>query len=386
MPLPRYCTNVTCPNSSKRASNWLVRDGTYLTRAHGTVQRYQCRVCGKGLSSQTESIYRGSKLRLDLRRVYSRLRGGSSLRDIGREIGCSRKAVGNAVLRLGRQAMAAHVNLVCGLDTSGRFCFDGLISAVTGRDYPSQITILGDSHSELILAMTHCVTERGGTRTEAQRKRIETKRRVWRPAKGGLAGSISLLVRELAAFGSGRPVHLDTDEQPLYPQVIHDEHRLSWHRLHGLLHHRWTPGSAPRTRENPLFLMNYVDRMIRHRMKEHTRESIALGRESNAQMHRMWIFAHDHNTRQPMRVAGSDRRSRAQIAGVPNRVLERVRREFFTRRIRVDRLPVPQSVRQVWKGKLDTPPIRWRAGQQQRGLVVAQFALRDLSCSRPHDW
>jgi hypothetical protein len=282
--------------------------------------------------------------------------------------------------------MAAHVNLICGLSTSGRICFDGLVSAVTGRDYPSQVTVLGDTHSELILAMTHCVTERGGTRTEAQRRRIERRRRVWRPAKGALVESISLLVRELAGFVSGRLVHLDTDEHPLYPKVIQNDKRLSWHRAHGLLHHRRTPGTAPRTRENPLFLMNYVDRMIRHRMKEHTRETIALGRESNAQMHRMWIFAHDHNTRQPMRVAGIDRRSRARIGGVPSAVLERVRREFFTRRISVLRLPVPESVRRVWKAGLDTPPVRWRTGQHRRGPVVPQFALRDLSSSRPHDW
>jgi hypothetical protein len=190
----------------------------------------------------------------------------------------------------------------------------------------------------------------------------------------------------LAGFTSGRSIHLDTDEHPLYPEVIKNEHRLSWHRLNELLHHRRTPGSAPRTRENPLFLMNYVDRMIRHRMKEHTRETIALGRESNSQMHRMWIFAHDHNTRQPMRVAGTDRRSRARIGGVPKALLDRVGREFFTRRIAVDHLPVPESVRRVWKARLSTPPVRWRVGQHRRGPGVPQFALRDLSSSRPHDW
>jgi transposase-like protein len=386
MPLPRFCTNPACRNSSVRPSNWLIRDGAYLTAAHGLVQRYKCRRCGKGLSTQTESIYYAAKLRLDLRRVYSRLRGGSSQRDIAREIGCSRKAIGNAVLRLGRQSMAAHINLFCGLKTSGRVCFDGLVSAVTARDYPSQITTLGDSETELILAMTHCITERGGTRTKEQAQRMSRKRQRWRPSRGSLSESISLLVRELAGFGSGHQIHIDTDEHPLYAPAIKSEPRLRWHRMNELLTHRQTPGSAPRTGKNPLFLMNYIDRMIRHRMKEHTRETIAVGRESNCQMHRMWIFAHDHNTRQPVRVAGTDRRSRAEIAGVPKAVLQRVRREFYTRRLGVHRLPVPESMRRVWKAELDTPPVRWRVGQRRRGPVVTQFALRDLSCAHPHDW
>jgi len=77
--------------------------------AHGDVQRYKCKRCGCGASAQTESMFYFSKRRLDLQRIYSRLRGGSSMRDIGREFGCSRTAIANAVLRLGRQSMAAHI-------------------------------------------------------------------------------------------------------------------------------------------------------------------------------------------------------------------------------------------------------------------------------------
>ncbi len=38
--------------------------------------------------------------------------------------------------------------------------------------------------------------------------------------------------------------------------------------------HRMTPSTAPRTMLNPLFPVNYVDRLIRHRLRQHTREVI----------------------------------------------------------------------------------------------------------------
>jgi len=325
-----------------------------------------------------------SKRRLDLAEIFSRLRGGSSMRDIGRELGCSRTAVATAMLRLARQAMAAHVVLLSGAEPSHRVCFDGLLSAVASHDYPSQITTLGDCERELVLAMTHCITERGGTRTERQRRRIKRKRAVWTPAAGALTGSISLLVNELSRFASPPWLHIDTDEHPIYARVIASDLALRWYRANRMLSVRRTPGSAPRTTENPLFLVNYLDRMIRHRMKEHTRESIAIARSATSQMHRMWIFAWDHNARQPRRVAGTDSRSRAEAAGLSPKLLARLHREFTTRRVSLRSVAVPQSIRQVWTGQLDSPPVRWRVGQKSRGPYIPAFARLDLSLAHPH--
>ena len=384
MPRPRYCRNPSCEYCYHPPPGFLVRNGTYHTQAHGTVQRYKCRRCGRGLSSQSESMYAYSKRRIDLGEVFSRLRGGSSQRDIARELGCSRTAVATAMLRLARQAMSAHILLVCGLGSSRRMCFDGLVSALTSRDYPTQISVLADAERQLILAMTHCTTERGGSRTEAQKRRISRKRALWQPEPQALSESIRLLVNELGRFASPEGVHIDTDEHPLYAKVLATDLAMRWFRHTGRLSVRRTPGAAPRTPENPLFLMNYLDRMIRHRMKEHTRESIALGRNASAQMHRMWIFAWDHNTRQPRRVGTTGEPSRAEAAGVAPVVLNRLKREFTTRRCSLRSLAVPQSIRRVWTAELDSPPVRWRRAQKTRGPRVPAFALRDLSFAYPH--
>ena len=306
------------------------------------------------------------------------------MRDIGRELGCSRTAVATAVLRLGRQAMGAHLLMLCGLEHSGKLSFDGLLTAVVSRDYPSQITTLGDSKQELLLAMTHCVTERGGRRTAVQKRRIARRRVRWNPEPRGLTSSISLLVHELSAFAGHKPVLLDTDEHPIYPGVIKNDMALRWYHSAGLLTVRRTPGTAARTSANPLSFLNYLDRMIRHRMKEHTRESIALARNSTMQMHRMWIFAWDHNARQPRRVAPRYMQTRAQLAGVSPKRFTRLNREFFTRRFNLNGLPVPPSMSRVWSAMLDTPALRWRVKCERPGPTIPAFARRDLSRAYLH--
>lgn len=324
-----------------------------------------------------------AKRRLDLRLIFTRLRGGSSMRDIARSIGCSPKAISNAVLRLGRQAMAAHLGLLAGVQHSGRLCFDGLVSAVCSRDYPSQITTLGERDSELLLAMTHAVSERGGTRTEAQRTRIELRRRGWHPQRGGLSRSIALLVNELPRFASPQGLIIDTDEHPLYRPALKADASIRWYRSAGMFEHRRTPGTAARTVHNRLFLMNYLDRMIRHRVKEHTRESIAIGRNSTMQMHRMWIFAWDHNAVQPRRVADAEVRSRAEVALGDMPDIGRLKRRFFTRRIALQTM-VPESMRAVWEGRLETPPVRWRHRQRGTAVRIPGYARRDLARAYLH--
>ncbi|MFW5880643.1 MAG: hypothetical protein ACOCU9_03340 [Spirochaetota bacterium] len=331
------------------------------------------------MGNQTESMHYYAKRRLDLPEILSRVRGGSSLRDIGREVGCSRTAVANAVIRLGRQAMASHVELMGGIDLPGEFVFDGLLSAVTSHDYPSQIQTLVDRSVELVLAMTHYVGERGGRRTARQQKRIEGKRAVWSPRPGALAESIRLLVNELPRFAGLKPITIDTDENPLYASVIGDDLAMRWYRQNDRLKFTQTPSTSPRTTGNPLFAVNYVDRMIRHRIKEHTRESIALGRNSTMQMLRMWIFAWDNNVRQPYRVNDLSCSCRAIEAGVSQKHLGRLTGEFYIRRRSVRRRSVPESMRAVWLSRLDTPPVRWKKRQQRSGPVPTLYARVDLA-------
>ena len=384
MSQPRYCRNPECPNAWNHTANWFWRDGSYNTAAHGVVLRFRCKKCGKCLSEQTESMHYYAKRRLKLDKIWERIRGGASLRDIARFSGCSRSAIANAVKRLGRQAIACHCALLSGADAYSHFVFDGLVSAVASRDYTAHITTLVEASTEMVLAITHCITERGGKKTKAQARRIAERAKHWRAKLRALTDAISLLVSEIPRFGSLlKGIHLNTDEFPLYPIALVQDLALGWWAAHHRLQVTTTPGSAPRTIANPLFPVNYVDRMIRHRVKEHTRESIAIGRNSTMQMYRMWIFAWDHNVGQPHRVKPAHDVCRAQKAGISEKLIASLEREFYTRRRSVRDILVPESMRQVWLGLLDTPPLRWRAERPEQQFRIPNYAKLDLSFAVP---
>ncbi|MCG8478937.1 MAG: hypothetical protein MI724_07570, partial [Spirochaetales bacterium] len=68
-----------------------------------------------------------------------------------------------------------------------------------------------------------------------------------------------------------------------------------------------------------------------------------------------------------------------QQLGVAPEAIGRMRRGFFTRRIRVSGCAVPASIRRVWTGTIATPPLRWRCGQRGSSVRIPAFALRDLA-------
>ncbi len=387
MGIPTHCTNQDCRwwHSAPRAA--FAHDGWYTTAAHGQVQRYRCRACGKRLSRQSESIHYFAKRRLPLREIFERVRGGSSLRDIARCIGCSRTAVATAVMRIGRQAMSAQSMLVSGLQSCRRVSFDGLLSSVGSKDYPAHLTVLADAATELVLTMTHSVTLRAGRRTATQERRLGARAALWKPTAGALSESISLLINELPHYwrpAAGVPLLIDTDEHPLYLPLLKRDLAVGHLLRHRLARIRQTPGSAPRTVSNPLFALNYIDRMLRHRLREHTRQSITFARNSTMQMHRAWLFAWDHNAYQPHRVRRVSAPTRFELAGVPASLLNAVRRSFFTRRINLSGVPLPQSMRLTWCAAHQSPPLRWAPFQIPRRPEVPAFVHRDLARSDHH--
>jgi transposase-like protein len=382
VPVPRYCRNPKCSNHTSPDKNWRIRIGSYQTLAHGAVQRYRCRCCGKTTSDQSESIHYYAKRRLPVRAVIASLNSGSSMRDIGRRYGFSCAAIRNGVLRIGRQAMAAQILLLNQSNPRRQIVFDGLRSFVTAQDYPCDITTVVDRQSEVVLTMTHAVRRRAGVMKRPQQERAALKYEIWSPRPGTTRRAIYWTIREL--WNYLRPcekegVLVDTDEDPLYRSAL--SRNVVWQhlRLRGLARHRRTSSKAPRTYLNPLFPVNYVDRLLRHRVKEHTRETIAFGRHATVQMHRAWIFAWDHNMCREYRVKRPELGLHGEQGVVSGRFLRGIRREFCERRLRIIGKVVPWSIVQVWRNKLQTPPVRWRAGQKGTMVKIPGFALRDLA-------
>jgi hypothetical protein len=148
--------------------------------------------------------------------------------------------------------------------------------------------------------------------------------------------------------------------------------------------HIRTSSRLPRTVSNRLFAVNYLDRLLRHRLKEHTRESIAIGRHAVMQMHRAWMFGWDHNARRPWRVKRPEAGCHAEQGACAVGVVASLRGAFFTRRIRLRATPVPESIRRVWLGEVPTPPLRWQVGQVGTTVTVPAYARRDLAEAYQH--
>lgn len=387
MPVPRYCPNRDCPNHYLPTRSWRISFGSYHTVAHGQVRRYRCRLCGTTVSDQTESIHYFAKRRLPLQAVAASLLGGSSMREVARRYGVSVMAVQNGVLRLGRQSMAAQVRLLSKLNERPEVAFDGLRSFVGSQDYPCDITTTVDSGSETILTMTHAVFRRGGRMTPVQKQRLAVKNKRWKPKAGTVKAAIALHINELWDYL--RPewpsqVTIHTDDNPIYASVLQSDAILRHFATVELAAHKTTPSTAPRTFRNRLFPVNYVDRLLRHRMKEHTRESIAFGRHAVMQMHRAWVFAWDHNCRREHRVKRPEEGVHATHGCVDQETVRMLTRGFFERRIRLRGCAIPESIRQVWTGELQTPPLRWRIGQKHSSIRISRFAVRDLEEAYQH--
>ena len=130
--------------------------------------------------------------------------------------------------------------------------------------------------------------------------------------------------------------------------------------------------------------VNYVERLLRHRLKEHARETIAFGRNATMQMHRAWIFACDHNCRREYRVKRPQLGTHAEQAAVEPQVVDQVSRQFYVRRIRIPSIVVPQTIHRVWTAQVITPPVRWRVGQRKCPIKIPNYALRDLALAYQH--
>ena len=381
MPIPTHCSRPTCRYFINPPPHWRVRFGSYETVAHGTVNRYRCIACGKTFGDQTESLHYYAKRRLPLRAVDTTLNGGASMREVATRYRVSPTAIRNAVLRLGRQSMIGQIQLLDTLSPTRSVAFDGLRSFITSQDYPCDITTVVDRDGEMILTMSHSITRRGGTPTKRQRRRCEAKYAVWRPKKRATREAISLVCREIldyTRYTAGRPITIDTDEHPIYTSILTRNPCYRHLKRSGRLRHIRTPGSAVRTTTNRLFPVNYVDRLLRHREKEHTRETIAFGRNATIQMHRAWIFGWNHNCVRPWREKQKSSMSHAGYARVPQGRICDLNQRFYTRRFRVTGEAVPESIRRVFLGKVDTPPVRWKSGQSQSTIRIPQYALRDL--------
>ena len=152
---------------------------------------------------------------------------------------------------------------------------------------------------------------------------------------------------------------------------------------------------AARTRENPLFPVNYFDRELRKDLAEHVRETVRFARNVNHSMERLWIYTHLHNHSKRYRINDpvSEHRTHAEQAGATPSELTGLTRHLTTRRRFLSFETLIPAQQTVWRREHRTPlkgvvkgalrQIKWLARQGEvdlrevRARVKKQRLMRE---------
>ena len=336
---PEFCPRPTCRfYDRERAAHqkWYDRFGAYFTHCRGEIQRFRCKACGKTCSTQTFSIHYWTHSTEDYQALLKGVCSCTGLRQHSRYIDVSFRVVQNRIRHLARNCLTVLDGAAFELPLAEDLVLDGFESYTRSQYFPNNISILVGSQSQYLYGAVHTLLRRKGRMTAAQRRNRELIDAHWKPPPGALRSDCALLLSDhslkIEAASRRHPVTLWSDEHQEYPRAIRLVPALEKAIEEGRLRHRTVSSRAARTRHNPLFPVNYVDRQLRKNLGEHVRETVKQGREVNCQMERMAIFMVAHNFLTPHRIRDGTKLyshpTHAAMAGVaptdPNRCLTRL--------------------------------------------------------------
>jgi len=369
---PLFCPNQTCPYHDRNhaaQAHWYHRFGVFQTKTRGPILRFRCRSCGKTCSTQTFSTAYWTHSRWDLEHLEQQLTSASGLRQIARMNNCSYRVVRNRIQRLARQVLFLFAHALNSLPITEDAAFDGFESFIRSQYFPTNINILVGSDSQAVYGVNLVVMRRKGRMTAIQKKNRAIIDQAWKPPRRALEYStrwffedMQGLVRRGIVLRS--PWTLHSDEKREYPRALSKVPFFSEALSRGMVLHHRTSSRKKRTRANPLFPVNYLDRLLRKDMGEHVRETVKQGREVNCAMDRLIIKLARHTFFKPHRISNrvdtAGEATHASVAGMDRSEIVRNRREWlYTHRQVYSHLPEPRLewIRMIWQRAYENPPI-----------------------------
>jgi len=365
---PEFCPNPRCRFHNRHraaGTRWYTRFGSFETAARGPIQRFRCSTCGKTCSTQTFSVHYWTHSTDDLVWILHQLYGCGGLRQMGRFLGVTYRVVQNRIRRLARNALALMDQSLSDIDLSEDLAMDGFESFNRSQYHPNNITHVTGSTSQFVYGLVYTGLRRSGAMTPQQRVFRGLIDTVWRPPRSiredcaALLSDLSPLIDRASLRGR---VELATDEHRAYPPALQDVPALAAALREGRLVHRRVSSRAARTRSNPLFPVNYVDRQMRKNLAEHVRETVRQGREVNCQMERMAIFTVLHNFLTPHRIGDrADAGAGVRHASIAQVAVDTVRwhlERFVTHRhVWSHARTGHEWIRRIWQHAYENPPV-----------------------------
>ena len=358
---PQFCPNADCTaHHHRQKGRWWVRWGKYSTVLCGEVQRYKCRVCGKGFSEQTFSLDYYAKRKVEYSQLSRAVSGCMGVRALGRLFQVSRGTIENKIFRLAHQALGVQ-GVVWGRIRLGEdLVTDGLESFWVSQYYPVNWQVLVGAQSQFIYGVDAVTIRRKGRMREEQKRRREEKERTYRVSAKGVEGSVLRVYQGVDYLLEGavsQPVQLRYDEHPAYRRAFANDAALQEWVQRGRLELRSYSSRLARTTHNPLFAANYLDRELRKDLAEHVRETTRFARAAHTALERFMVYLWEHNYRKPFRInqPAEDPLTHARKAGVSPAILRWAESWMFSKRVFLSRFPLPPPWLDVWLRMQETP-------------------------------
>jgi len=288
---PPFCPNADCVAHRKPERSAFVKGSIYPKKDGTLIRRYVCKLCHRTCIKSTFAATYWMRRPELLVPIAAGLVAGSAHRQIARSLGCAPSTVTRLAARLGRHSMLLQAMLLARL---GRIPepvvhddFEGFVCAQV--DAFGLGTTVG-TRSWFWYGLDFAPHQRAVGRAR--------KRRVAAPEhrdpgsyRRALARILDLLTSML---GPGEELDLATDNHPDYRAAI------AAHPMRHRIVHRVCPNpprDQPRTspvarwRDQLMFPVDLLHKLIRHSQAHHRRETIAFGRRLNAVLERAFLLA-----------------------------------------------------------------------------------------------
>jgi hypothetical protein len=234
---------------------------------------------------------------------------------------------------------------------------DGFESFCVSQYFPNNITIMVGSTSQFVYAVDYATLRRKGRMTPAQKARRAALELRFNPDPRHIEKSFARVADEslrILSDGSRPALRLWTDEHQAYPRALRGSRLLAAMQDAGRVEHHTISSRAARTRNNPLFPVNYLDRELRKDLKEHVRETVCFGREVNRQMERLTVYLWWHNYMKLHRSRGAVQ-SHAAVAGYDLKRISEEMKTIWKRRAWLSLTDLTESMRDSWIVARRTP-------------------------------
>jgi transposase-like protein len=358
---PPFCPHKECTAHIEAPSGrWWIKIGSYSTRCHGRVQRYRCRRCGRSFSRQTFDLEYYAKRRISYRRLQKHIRSCAGVRQTALNLGVHRSTVLNKIMRLSRQAIAVHAEIVGNMQLREDLAADGLESYWVSQYLPNNFNVLLGAESRFLFDWDTVTLRRSGRMTAGQQRRREEIEKRYRPDPKAVQVSFGRLLDTAGKLAerSVQPLTvLSTDCHRAYGRALKEHEAWQCLEKRGKVFHRIISSRKARTSANPLNPVNTFDRQVRNDMAEHVRETIRFARNRALSLERCAIHAFDYNYVKRFRInqPAGDATTHAQAAGVPGREVRSRVESMYTDRRFFSRSVMSKPMRAVWLRSERTP-------------------------------